>query len=203
MNRSIFRAGLALSLLTLTACTGGTEATSSSTSTSPSPTTASATSTRITDAGPRPVGESQGYFNTETNEDILTVNVTSVEPISKDTCTSVFTSDLPEGKELIRLEVTFEAGSQEALDRIESSSLDLYPNSSWGWVDADGYKIEGAFESFCLGDADQEPAEELAGGQKTRGSVVLAVPAGDLAKGMPFYEPAWAPFPLEWTQAEG
>lgn len=202
MNRSIFQAGLALSLLTLTACTGGTEATSSSTSTSPSP-TASATSTRITDAGPRPIGESQGYFNTETNEDILTVNVTSVEPISKDTCTSVFTSDLPEGKELIRLEVTFEAGSQEALDRIESSSLDLYPNSSWGWVDADGYKIEGAFESFCLGDADQEPAEELAGGQKTRGSVVLAVPAGDLAKGMPFYEPAWAPFPLEWTQAEG
>lgn len=44
MNRSIFRAGLALSLLTLTACTGGTEATTSnSTSASPSP-TASATS---------------------------------------------------------------------------------------------------------------------------------------------------------------
>lgn len=32
MNRSIFRAGLALSLLTLTACTGGTEATASATS---------------------------------------------------------------------------------------------------------------------------------------------------------------------------
>lgn len=43
MNRSIFRAGLALSLLTLTACAGGTEATSNSTSASPSP-TASATS---------------------------------------------------------------------------------------------------------------------------------------------------------------
>lgn len=206
-NTHTITATTLLSLLALTGCGQSTSNTTSAPETTTAATSASSASAASTSEAPSEenklakVGEPQAYTLKDNDAVFLRVTVDSVEPITAEQCNTSYFDGVPEGKQLVKLSVSAEAGTKETIEQSElgEDSIGFWVDD-WGWVDSEGYKIQRPVNDDCIG-SEERPANSLAAEQKTRGTIVLEIPASeDVSEGMPYYEAYWAPFPLEWEQ---
>lgn len=199
---------LAVLALALTGCGAGEEATTAEqTSSAPATATATATATASETAAPSEttpppskLGEAEIYKSAATSDPVLSVVVESVEPITAEQCTTTWFDGIDEGKQLVKLNITAELGTAQTISTTELETPVEVSPFDWGWIDAEGYKIESAWDQTCLTSAET-PAMSLSPEQKTRGAIVLEIPESDISAGRPFFEAWWASgMPLEWEQ---
>lgn len=192
--------------LALTGC-GNTETKTDTATeqTSSAPATATATASETaapseTTPPPSKLGEAEIYKSAATSDPVLSVVVESVEPITAEQCTTTWFDGIDEGKQLVKLNITAELGTAQAISTTELETPVEVSPFDWGWIDAEGYKIESAWDQTCL-TSDETPAMSLSPEQKTRGAIVLEIPESDISAGRPFFEAWWASgMPLEWEQ---
>lgn len=195
---------MAVLALALTGCgnteTKTDEATEQTSSTTTSATPSATATPSETTPPPSKLGEAEIYKSAATSDPVLSVVVESAEPITAEQCTTTWFDGIDEGKQLVKLNITAELGTAQAISTTDlETPVEISP-FDWGWIDAEGYKIESAWDQTCL-TSDETPAKSLSPEQKTRGAIVLEIPESDISAGRPFFEAWWASgIPLEWEQ---